>query len=50
MVPVHLAGYASDSFEIKKICKKRIKIIEDAAHSFGAKYPDGSMVGSCKIL
>lgn len=49
VVPVHLAGYASDSSELKKICKKRrIKIIEDAAHSFGAKYHDGSMVGSCK--
>ena len=23
-------------------------IIEDAAHALGAKYPDGSMVGSCK--
>ena len=49
VVPVHLAGYANGGYEIKKLCKKKqIKIIEDAAHSFGAKYPDGSMVGSCK--
>ncbi len=49
VVPVHLAGYATGGYEIKKLCKKKqIKIIEDAAHSFGAKYPDGSMVGSCK--
>lgn len=49
VIPVHLAGYASDSLEINRICKeKKIKIIEDAAHSFGAKYPDGSWVGSCK--
>ena len=29
---------------------KNIFVIEDAAHSFGAKYEDGSLVGSCKFL
>ena len=28
--------------------KKNLKIIEDAAHAFGAKYECGAMVGSCK--
>ena len=37
---------------MKKIQQIGIKndalIIEDAAHALGAKYTDGSMVGSCK--
>ena len=49
IVPVHLGGFADSNLDIFKKCKKKgIKIIEDAAHSFGAKYADGSMVGSCK--
>lgn len=49
IMPVHLGGYAADSKEIYNFCKKKgVKVIEDAAHSFGAKYSDGSMVGSCK--
>ena len=48
IMPVHLAGNSIDSEKIFKICKsKKISIIEDAAHSFGAKYKNGSMVGSC---
>ena len=49
VIPVHIGGLASDSKEIYKMCqKKNIYVIEDAAHSFGGKYEDGSMVGSCK--
>ena len=49
IIPVHLSGYASNSKEIYEICsKKKITVIEDAAHSFGAKFNDGTMVGSCK--
>ena len=49
LIPVHLSGAACDVEKIHKICsKKNVHIIEDAAHSFGAKYPDGSMIGSCK--
>ncbi len=49
IVPVHLGGFAASNLDILKKCKKKnIKIVEDAAHSFGAKYADGSMVGSCK--
>ncbi len=49
ILPVHLGGHASSSKEIYQACsKKKITVIEDAAHSFGAKYKDGSMIGSCK--
>ncbi len=49
VIPVHLGGLAADSKKIYQLCKKKkITIIEDAAHSFGGKYEDGSMVGSCK--
>lgn len=49
VVPVHFGGLACDMDAISKLCKEKgIKIIEDAAHALGAKYSDGSMVGSCK--
>lgn len=49
IIPVHLGGVASGSKEIFKIAKKKnIYVIEDAAHSFGGKYEDGSLIGSCK--
>ena len=49
IIPVHLGGVASGSKEIFKIEKKKnIYVIEDAAHSFGGKYEDGSLIGSCK--
>ena len=49
IMPVHLTGLASNSLEIFKFAKKnKINVIEDAAHSFGAKYECGAMVGSCK--
>jgi len=48
VIPVHFAGLAAESKKIYKLCKKRnIAVIEDAAHSFGGKYEDGKMVGSC---
>ncbi len=48
--PVHFGGNPCDMEIIYKICKKikGIKIVEDAAHALGAKYKDGSFVGSCK--
>lgn len=50
VIPVHLGGAAVDSKKLYEISKKnKLYIIEDAAHSFGAKYEDGSMVGSCKF-
>ena len=49
IVPVHMSGSAYNMKKIKKISKKyKIPVIEDCAHAFGAKYSDGSMVGSCK--
>ena len=34
--------------KLKRIINKKTIIIEDAAHALGAKYEDGTMVGSCK--
>ena len=49
ILPVHFGGLAPDMKEIQKLVKKKnIYIIEDAAHSLGANYKDGSKVGSCK--
>ncbi len=50
ILPVHLGGCPVDSKELYLLAKKKnIFVIEDAAHSFGAKYEDGSLVGSCKF-
>jgi len=49
IIPVHMSGAACNAKEINKICEpKKIKIIEDAAHSFGAKYLNGKMIGCCQ--
>ncbi len=49
VIPVHLGGLASDSKKIYELCKKKkIIVVEDAAHSFGAKYDKKNLVGSCK--
>ena len=48
IISVHFAGKASKVKDIRKIIGKKTILIEDAAHAFGAKYEDGSMVGSCK--
>ena len=49
IIPVHYSGLSCDMKSIKKIAdKNRMLVIEDAAHALGAKYEDGSMVGSCK--
>ena len=39
IMPVHLSGIPSNLEELKKICKKKkLHLIEDAAHAFGTKY------------
>ena len=38
IMPVHLSGIPSDLDKLLKICKKKINLIEDAAHAFGTKY------------
>ena len=49
IMPVHLAGNPLDSKRLYTYAKKKkLYVIEDAAHSFGAKYEDGNIVGSCK--
>ena len=48
-IPIHYAGATPDLSAISKICeKKKIKIIEDACHSFGSTYDNGEKVGSSK--
>ncbi len=50
IIPVHFGGLPVEVKKLRKISrKKKILIIEDAAHALGAKYSDGSMVGSCKF-
>jgi len=49
IIPVHFSGAPCEMEKIKNIAdKKNAMVIEDAAHALGAKYSDGSMVGSCK--
>ena len=49
IIQVHLGGAATSNIKFKKKLNDReIKLIEDAAHSFGSKYECGSRVGSCK--
>lgn len=43
---VHFGGYAVDIDAIKAAVPHHVAIIEDAAHAFGARYPNGRMVGT----
>ncbi|MCS7234138.1 MAG: DegT/DnrJ/EryC1/StrS aminotransferase family protein [Synergistetes bacterium] len=46
ILPVHFAGHPCDMDEFKNIAKDyNIRIVEDAAHAFGASY-NGRMIGS----
>lgn len=46
IIPIHIAGRPANMDQILKIAKKNnLKIIEDAAHAFGAKYR-GKNIGS----
>jgi UDP-4-amino-4,6-dideoxy-N-acetyl-beta-L-altrosamine transaminase len=46
VIPVHMAGLAHATAEIRKHADKRI-VIEDAAHALGGLYSCGKPVGSC---
>lgn len=46
VIVVHYGGFAVDVANIRKAIPSHIKIIEDAAHAFGASYPGGGRVGS----
>jgi dTDP-4-amino-4,6-dideoxygalactose transaminase len=43
---VHMGGLAVDVNSLRKALPARVAIVEDAAHALGARYPDGSAVGS----
>jgi len=48
VIVVHWGGWPADLEKISKICKDRdIKLIEDAAHAFGAQYKL-SAIGDCQ--
>ena len=46
VVIVHFGGFAVDVESIRKALPDRVTIIEDAAHSLGARYSNGHNVGS----
>jgi len=49
IAPVHFGGLPCDMKRIREIANEIGAIVyEDAAHAFGASFPDGSKVGSCK--
>jgi len=48
VIPVHFAGLPCDMNAINATAEKwGAAIVEDAAHAFGASYPDGGKVGNC---
>jgi dTDP-4-amino-4,6-dideoxygalactose transaminase len=51
VVFIHLYGQTTDLSALADFCRKRgILLIEDAAQALGAKFPDGSAVGSAGDL
>ncbi len=49
VITVHYAGLPDDAEKLGQLRKSTgIYIIEDAAHSFGARYSTGELVGSCQ--
>ncbi len=43
---VHYGGFPVDVDEIRAVLPHGVEIIEDAAHAFGARFPDGRSVGA----
>jgi UDP-4-amino-4,6-dideoxy-N-acetyl-beta-L-altrosamine transaminase len=49
IIPVHFGGLACELSAFADEAKQAgVRVIEDAAHSLGSLYSDGSKVGSCK--
>jgi UDP-4-amino-4-deoxy-L-arabinose-oxoglutarate aminotransferase len=48
VIAVHFAGYGVDVAALRRALPREIAIVEDAAHALGARYPDGSPVGSSR--
>lgn len=46
VVVVHYGGYAVDVQALRNVLPSTVVIIEDAAHAFGARYPQGMRVGA----
>lgn len=46
VVVVHLGGYAVDVRQVREALPHSVAIVEDAAHAIGARYSDGSPIGS----
>lgn len=46
VIVVHYAGLAVDVVALRAAIPDRVAIIEDAAHAFGSKYPNGEKVGT----
>lgn len=46
VIVVHYGGLAQDVNALKKVLPPHVCLIEDAAHALGARYPDGTPVGS----
>jgi len=48
LVPVHFAGQAADMPAFQRLAERHdLRIIEDAAHAIGSRYPGGRPVGCC---
>lgn len=50
VVHVHYGGLAADVKALRAALPAGVAIVEDAAHALGAKYPDGTPVGSSENL
>lgn len=47
IIPVHFAGLPCDMVSISNLARKYgVQLIEDASHAVGARYADGTLVGS----
>ena len=46
VIAVHFGGLAIDVHALRDALPKRVSLIEDAAHAFGARFADGMPVGS----
>jgi len=46
VMAVHFAGFGIDMAALRRALPGHVAIIEDAAHAFGSRYPDGRAVGA----
>ena len=46
VIVVHFGGLAVDVAALRRSLPARVRIVEDAAHALGARYPDGRPVGA----